>query len=267
MQPMYSSRERYPYYDGEVYDDTAVVPPETRPKGRRVIVEEPEEYGMPPGDRDDSEDDEHIGGWRRREQHSMQPWNQSPFEHFDRLFENPFSAMERGGFGGLFGNLEQSLRRLEEDFAKGGGNGSAHVYSYSSRKHFGPGGEVYEESTTTTKDGNRTEVRRHWKDSVAGNEEYTWKREIDGRGREVIRKRDGSGQEITKENYYNLTPEEREQFEQQWRTPYREGLDWSGNPDNFASVPQLSDNTWLESPKKEHHRGLGGLFRKLFKRD
>ncbi|GJD11449.1 hypothetical protein Gasu2_55870 [Galdieria sulphuraria] len=261
-------RDRYPYYDGEVYDDTGVVFPENierRPNGRRVIVEEPEDYGMP---NDRGVEDEYDERNPFRGGHSMQPWNQSPFDHFDRLFETPFAGLDRGSFGGMFGNIEQSLRRLEEDFARGAGRGNAHVYSFSSKKHFGPEGEVYEESTTTTREGNRTEVRRHLKDSAAGNEEYAWKREIDGRGREVIRRRDGSGQEVTKENYYNLTPEERAQFEQQWRTLAREGLDWRGSEGNNASLPQLSDrSSWMEHDRNEHRGGLGGFFRKLFKHD
>eukprot|EP00871_Galdieria_phlegrea_P002364 jgi/Galph1/3128/GphlegSOOS_G1816.1 len=241
-------KDRYPYYDGEVYDDTGAAPPpqhvERGPNGHRVIIEEPEDYAVPGNRGYDDEDAD--PDWNPGRERGIQEWSRNPF---DRFFESPFSIFDKNGIGELFGNLERSLRNREEEFRTGGGNVKSHVYSILQGDSLGEGG--------------RLEISRHLKDSVTGKEEYSLKREINGKGTEVIRRRDETGQEISQENYYNLTPEEREQFEAQWRSGENRYADNYG-ADMTHQLPYTADYSLENRDRKEHSHGIRGLFRRLF---
>ncbi|GJQ09640.1 hypothetical protein GpartN1_g1431.t1 [Galdieria partita] len=139
----------------------------------------------------------------------------------------PFGQLQSffGGFGSLmsgFGSFDSLLSGMgplsgDHWFDNWEGD-NVQVYSYSSFQSVGPDGQLREKKTSSKRVGGLKETTHMERDTREGKEEVSYSREKGGRGRETRQRRDKSGKIFKEDKYVNMTPEEAEQFEQEWKT-------------------------------------------------
>eukprot|EP00871_Galdieria_phlegrea_P005680 jgi/Galph1/6112/GphlegSOOS_G4678.1 len=117
-----------------------------------------------------------------------------------------------------------------------GNGGNVQMYSYSSCKTIGPDGHLREETTSSRRIGGSSESQRLERDSRLGREELSWRRGKDGRARETKQVREKSGKTTKKDKYYNMTPEEAEEFDR----------DWNNSISNRATLGDSQDRRTLQ---------------------
>ncbi|EME31495.1 hypothetical protein Gasu2_44540 [Galdieria sulphuraria] len=142
----------------------------------------------------------------------------------------PFGQLESffGGFGPLWKGFDSfdSLLSGMSPLGSGGdlfgddiwGSDNVQMYSYSSYQSIGPDGRLREQKTSSKRVGDLKETTRMERDTQEGKEEVSYSREKGDRGKEARQRRDKSGKIFKEDKYYNMTPEEAEQFEQEWKT-------------------------------------------------
>jgi len=208
-------------------------------EAENVTVEEPEEVTEQPAHSDDT-DNEQVEILQRKKRKdparrddrsafSLERHNRKLQRQQNRRFfgEEPFGELQPffGAFGSLFRGFDSlaslghtgSFRDPFDDDDLWGDDNNVQVYSYSSFQSVGPDGQVREQKTSSKRVGSTKETTRLERDTRQGKEQVSYRREKDGRGREVQQRRDKSGKTWREDKYYNMTPEESEQFEQEWR--------------------------------------------------
>lgn len=123
----------------------------------------------------------------------------------------------------------------------GGGNGQSFTSTSSSYSYSSNGGTpvVKQTAMRAVRNGDAVEVQRSFSDSSTQREGVSVRRNIGERGREIMRIREGNGEEQKVENLYHIeTPDAVQQFNEEWRHKRPEGATSVGHSSSQGAQVQ-----------------------------
>lgn len=146
---------------------------------------------------------------RSRDRQALQPFGMS----------DPFTM----GFGSMFGNMQNMMANMHQNFEQMANNPNVHSYSHSSFTSFSSNGseapQVYQATSSTRKaPGGVKETRRSVRDSTAGLEKMAVGHHLDDRAHVMERSRNTrTGDMEEKQDFTNLDETEADSFNNEWR--------------------------------------------------
>ncbi|CAE7261166.1 unnamed protein product [Symbiodinium pilosum] len=196
-----------------------------------------------------------IGGYpgRSRAQTEIAPRAQDPFGigMFDDMMMQPFGGPPAGGlFGSMFGQMNRMMQEMDTMMGAqmrggmmgpmgpdmfdggrgsmmmmsgfgGGGNGSFSSQTFSFSSHMGADGQVHTEQFASSAVGDRSqnmhEVQQAYSNSRTGQDKMSLERQLDGRGRKMVKERTrGTGEERQTDMFKGMSENDAADFDQDW---------------------------------------------------
>ncbi|CAE7832852.1 Mlf [Symbiodinium sp. CCMP2592] len=146
----------------------------------------------------------------------------SMFGQMNRMMQEMDTMMSRGGMMGpdMFGGGGQSSMMMSSMGGGGGGSFSCQTFSFSSRT--GPDGQVHTEQFSSSAVGDRSqnvhEVQQMYSNSRTGEDKMSLERQLDGRGRKMVKERTRStGEERQTDMFKGMSENDAGDFDQDWQ--------------------------------------------------